>query len=114
MEGRTTTGQQRLADAIEKAHEALQDAHAALYEVQLATERAENDALAAPVADTLPYQTMRTEISELRPLLVPVARWLQSARRASVAAQSDNSPEARIARGLEPIRAAKRGGTHGA
>jgi hypothetical protein len=81
MEGRTTTGKRRLADALERAHEAIQDAHSALYDVQLATERAENDALAAPVADPLPYQTMRTEIAELRPLLVPIVRWLQSARR---------------------------------
>jgi hypothetical protein len=47
MNGRTATGRQRLAEAIEKAHAAVQDAHAALYAVELAVERAENDVLAA-------------------------------------------------------------------
>ena len=85
MNGRMDTGQERLRQAIERAHEAVQEAHARLYDVALAAERAENDLLAERVAGEerggAQYADMRTEISELRPLLVPVVRWLQKHRR---------------------------------
>jgi hypothetical protein len=94
MEGRTTTGLERLlARSLEDAHEKVQAAHSALYDVQLSLERAENDLLAATgnsrvvlgmedaphAADD--YARMRTEISELRPLMVPIVRWVQATRR---------------------------------
>lgn len=83
MPGRIETGQERLAAALDAAHEAVQEAHRALYDVQLATERAENDLLAGgmPQEAVPEYARMRTEISELRPLLVPIVRWLQGQRR---------------------------------
>jgi hypothetical protein len=82
MNGRTDNGREQLRRAVETAHEAVQEAHARLYDVELALERAEGDAEFAGVKHTADALTMqRIEIAELRPLLVPIVRWLQRNRR---------------------------------
>lgn len=83
MNGQTDTGRERLRVAVDAAHEAVQEAHARLYDVELALERAEGDLIGGGMPrDAIPeYVVKRTEIAELRPLLVPVVRWLQKNRR---------------------------------
>jgi hypothetical protein len=87
MNGRTNTGQRRLAEAVAAAHEAVQEAHARMYDVELAIERAQNDRLAGAgvgavlAEDVAQLGDRRTECAEYRALLVPLARWTARTRR---------------------------------